>query len=308
MSLPLVFHPDYVTPLPPGHRFPMPKFGKVYEYLIKDGLAALEQFHVPQVAPVEWLTLAHTPAYVQAYTNGDLDARAMRRIGLPWSPELVNRTCTAVGGTVLTAQLALQHGMACNTAGGTHHAHADFGSGFCIFNDLAVTALYMLAQSVVQRVLIVDLDVHQGDGTASILRDHANAFTFSMHCGKNFPYRKSASDLDVELPVDMADDAYLQTLHRHLPSLLDEWRPDLVLYDGGVDPHREDRLGLLALTDAGLYTRDKWVFSQCVGRGIPVACVIGGGYDVDVDRLARRHCLMHRAAQEVLEQSNSLAG
>ena len=170
MSLPLVFHPDYVTPLPPGHRFPMPKFGKVYEYLIKDGLAALEQFHVPQVALVEWLTLAHTPAYVQAYTNGDLDARAMRRIGLPWSPELVNRTRTAVGGTVLTAQLALQHGMACNTAGGTHHAHADFGSGFCIFNDLAVTALYMLAQGVVQRV--VDGDGGGEGGLAAPLPGH----------------------------------------------------------------------------------------------------------------------------------------
>lgn len=278
----------------------MPKFGKVYEHLIKDGLAALDQFHVPQRAPAELLTLAHEADYVRAYVEGELSASAMRRIGLPWSPELVNRTCTAVGGTMLTAQLALHHGIACNTAGGTHHAHADFGSGFCIFNDLAVAALYLLDQGQAQRVLIVDLDVHQGDGTASILRCQPYIFTFSMHCGKNFPYRKSQSDLDVDLPVGMENSDYLQTLHRHLMPLMDEWRPDFVLYDGGVDPHREDRLGLLALTDDGLYARDRWVLGQCVERDIPVACVIGGGYDVDVDRLARRHCIMHRAAQEAM--------
>jgi acetoin utilization deacetylase AcuC-like enzyme len=298
MSLPLVYHPDYVAPLPPGHRFPMPKFGKVYEHLVKDGLAALEQFHIPERAPLEWLTLAHTGDYVRAYLQGTLDDKAMRRIGLPWSAELVNRTCTAVGGTVLTAQLALQHGLACNTAGGTHHAHADFGSGFCIFNDLAVAALYMLETTTIRRVLIVDLDVHQGDGTASILRQRPDVFTFSMHCAKNFPYRKQQSDLDVELPVGMEDEAYLQTLKQSLEPLLDEQRPDLMLYDGGVDPHRDDRLGRLALTDAGLYARDRWVLFQCVQRGIPAACVIGGGYDEDVDRLARRHCILHRAAQE----------
>ena len=280
----------------------MAKFGKVYEYLVKDGLAALDQFHVPQRAPVEWLTLAHTADYVQNYFDGTLDAKAMRRIGLPWSLELVNRTCTAVGGTVLTAQLALQHGLACNTAGGTHHAHTDFGSGFCIFNDLAVAALAMVEQQAAQRVLIVDLDVHQGDGTASILRNQPNIFTFSMHCGKNFPYRKAQSDLDIELPIGTADNAYGQQLQQVLTQLLDEWRPDLVLYDGGVDPHRDDRLGLLALTDAGLYARDRWVLSHCARLGIPVACVIGGGYDEDLDRLARRHCLMVQAAQDVWTQ------
>ena len=296
MSLPLVFHPDFVSELPPGHRFPMPKFGKVYEHLIRSGTATLDQFHCPQRASRQTITLAHAPDYVDAYCDGTLDARAMRRIGLPWSPALVNRTCTAVAGTVLTVELALQHGLAASCAGGTHHAFYDLGSGFCIFNDLAVAARYAQQQLNVARILIVDLDVHQGDGSASILAEDHEIFTLSLHCGDNFPFRKQSSDLDVELPVGMEDEAYLRVLADTLPDLLDDFRPDLVLYDAGVDPHRDDLLGKLALTDSGLFARDSFALETCIRRGIPVACVIGGGYDRDINRLSCRHALVHQAA------------
>jgi acetoin utilization deacetylase AcuC-like enzyme len=302
MSLPLVYHADFVAPLPAGHRFPMPKFGRVYELLIRDGIATLDQFHYPDVAAADLLTVVHDAAYVDAYVTGRIEPKAMRRIGFPWSAALVTRTCTAVGGTVLTAQLALEHGLACSTAGGTHHAHADFGSGFCIFNDLAVAARAVQRAEMVRRILVVDLDVHQGDGTASIFAGDPSVFTFSMHCTKNFPFRKQQSDLDVALEVGLTDQAYLRLLWEHLIPLLEEVRPDLVFYDAGVDPHVEDRLGKLALTDTGLFQRDRLVLEECVRRGIPVAGVIGGGYAKDVDRLARRHCLLHRAASEVYAQ------
>lgn len=301
MSLPLVHHPDYVTPLPPEHRFPMPKFGKVYHHLICDGIATLDQFHMPVPASKEDLELVHTPAYVESYLCGTIDVRAMRRIGFPWSSGLVQRTRTALGGTLLATDLALTYGLACNTAGGTHHAFADFGSGYCIFNDLAVAAAWAQVKHGVGQVLIVDLDVHQGDGTAAIFQGDSSVYTFSMHCADNFPFRKQTSDLDIELPVHMEDAAYLQQLDAALPDLLDDVRPDLVLYDAGVDPHVEDKLGKLALTDAGLFSRDRYVLQACVARGIPTVGVIGGGYAADVDRLARRHCLLHRAASDIFQ-------
>ena len=302
MSLPIVFHPDYVVPLPEGHRFPMPKFGKIYETLVKDGIASLDQFHLAPTAPREWLTLAHTSDYVDAYLTGTLDARAMRRIGFPWNAQLVNRTCTALGGTVLAAQLALQAGIACNCAGGTHHAFPDFGSGYCIFNDLGVAARVLQQQGLAQKILIVDLDVHQGDGTALIFQDDPTVFTFSMHCADNFPFRKQQSDLDVELAIGSEDEDYLRTLAEYLPDLLSAVKPDIVFYDAGVDPHKDDKLGKLALSDQGLHRRDRYVLESCLRQGIPVAGVIGGGYDTDHDRLARRHCTLHRAASEVFER------
>jgi len=223
----------------------------------------------------------------------------MRRLGFPWSAALVNRTCIAVGGTVLAAELALQTGLACNTAGGTHHAFYDFGSGFCIFNDLAIAARLLLQQGKVRRVLILDLDVHQGDGTAAILQGDERIFTFSMHCSNNFPFHKQQSDLDVELPVGADDAHYLQTLNAILPDLISQVRPDFILYDAGVDPHVEDALGKLALTDEGLYQRDYYVLDACIRWGAPVATVIGGGYQKEIDRLARRHCITHCAASDL---------
>lgn len=302
MDLPIVYHPDYVTPLPEGHRFPMAKFRLLYEALIADGIAHQSQFHAPELPAKSLIELVHTPEYVQNYCEGTLDAKAQRRIGLPWSPGLANRTCIAVGGTILTARLALECGLACNTAGGTHHAFPSYGSGFCIFNDMAIAARVLLAEKVVQKILIVDLDVHQGDGTAFIFQDEPRVFTFSMHCEINFPGTKQTSDLDVPLPEGMEDDAYLQTLAEYLPDLLSAVKPDLVFFDAGVDVHLGDRLGKLALSDRGLYCREMQVLNTCVSQGYPVACVIGGGYAEEMNALVYRHSLVHRAASDVFRQ------
>jgi acetoin utilization deacetylase AcuC-like enzyme len=280
----------------------MPKFGKLYEMLLSDRVATPEQFHIPTPPPPDWIELVHTPDYIQAYCEGTLDSKAQRRIGLPWSPALVNRTCTAVGGTILTAQLALSQGLACNTAGGTHHAFPSYGSGFCIFNDLAIASRVLQQLGLAQKILILDLDVHQGDGTAFIFQDDNSVFTFSMHCEVNFPGTKQKSDLDVPLPEGMDDEAYLQTLAKYLPELLCDFQPDLVFYDAGVDPHVGDRLGKLALTDRGIYCREMQVLSTCVAAGYPVAAVIGGGYADDLDGLVYRHSILHRAASEVYRQ------
>ncbi|MEL7068834.1 MAG: histone deacetylase [Cyanobacteria bacterium J06581_3] len=296
---PVVYHPAYVTPLPLGHRFPMPKFQLLRDLLVRDRIITESQIYQPGAPPTDWLELVHDADYVQAYCGGTLNAKAQRRIGLPWSEGLVKRTCTAVGGTILTAKLALQYGVACNTAGGTHHAFPGYGSGFCIFNDLAIALKVLQSQSLIRTALIVDLDVHQGDGTAFIFQNDPSVFTFSMHCGVNFPGRKQQSDLDVPLPEGMEDEAYLVELRSHLPALLNRLQPDLVMYDAGADVHKDDRLGKLALSDDGVLERDRTVLQACKDGGYPVACVIGGGYGEDMDALIYRHSYLHRAAKEI---------
>lgn len=281
----------------------MPKFQLLRDLLVRDSVIRERQIYQPGAPPREWLQLVHDADYVQAYCEGTLDAKAQRRIGLPWSEGLVQRTCTAVGGTILTAKLALQYGIACNTAGGTHHAFPGYGSGFCIFNDLAIALKVLQSQNLIRTALIIDLDVHQGDGTAFIFKGDDSVFTFSMHCGVNFPGRKQQSDLDVPLDENTGDEAYLAVLRSHLPNLLRQTQPDLVMYDAGVDVHREDRLGKLSLTDEGVFERDHMVLQACYAAGYPVACVIGGGYGEDMSALIYRHSLLHRAARMVLTQS-----
>lgn len=302
MDLPIVYHSDYVAPLPPGHRFPMPKFRLLYQMLLADEVIDPSQVYTPELPPREWIELVHDQAYVQAYCEGTLQTKAQRRIGLPWSPALANRTQIAVGGAILTAQLALSHGLACNTAGGTHHAFANLGSGFCIFNDLAIASRVIQKLGLAQNILILDLDVHQGDATAVIFQDDPSVFTFSIHCEANFPARKQKSDLDVPLPIGLEDSEYLRILEQYLPDLLSEIQPDLVLYDAGVDPHRGDRLGKLALTDTGLWHRELYVLNTCISKGYPVAGIIGGGYCEDLNALVYRHSLLHRAAAQVFRQ------
>ena len=304
--VPLVYSPDYVTPLPDGHRFPMPKFGILRGLLLERGVAQTDQFHCPQIASFDLIASVHDPAYVRSFFDSTIDKDAIRKIGLPWSEGLVTRTRTAVAGTLLTCELALEHGLACNTAGGTHHAHRGFGSGFCIFNDIAIAAKTLLNQGRIDHVLIVDLDVHHGDGTATIFADDPRVFTFSMHCEKNFPAKKPPSDRDIPLAPGMGDAEYLDTLRRTLPELLERVEPDLIIYDAGVDVHKDDRLGYLQLTDAGLYERDQYVLSQCRSHAIPTACVIGGGYDADHTRLAWRHATVHRAATDILSTSTRM--
>ncbi|WP_428387858.1 histone deacetylase family protein [Mucisphaera sp.] len=298
-GLPLVHSEDYDAPLPEGHRFPMSKFLLLRELLEAEGVAKAEQFVRPEPALREDLELVHEPGYLDAFIEGRLGAAAVRKIGLPWTERLVHRTITAVGGTIRTVELALEHGLACNTAGGTHHAFPGHGSGFCILNDLAVAARVALERGWVERVLIVDLDVHQGDGTAFALCGEPRAFTLSVHCAANFPLRKQVSDLDVEVEPGLEDGGYLAVVDRVVPEVLERVRPELVLYDAGVDVHRDDRLGKLELSDEGVRERDRRVISWCREAGIPTACVIGGGYDRDHRLLARRHSLLHRAASEV---------
>ena len=295
MRVPVVHHPAYVAPLPPAHRFPMPKFARLLACLRETGLLLPSQEFVPEPAPRGWLELAHAGSYVTAILEGRLEPAAERRLGLPLSPALAMRARCAVAGTVLAARLALEHGVACNTAGGSHHAFAGFGSGFCVFNDVAVAAALLLAEGLVGRVLVVDLDVHQGDGTAAIFAGEPRVVTFSIHCRANFPARKQQSDLDLALDAGTGDADYLAAVASLVPALLDRVRPDLVFYNAGVDPHGDDRLGRLAMTDAGLAERERLVLAACRARGVPVACVVGGGYAEDLDRLARRHALLHEA-------------
>lgn len=302
MTLQVVHHPAYVAPMPAGHRFPMGKFGAVMARLLADGVVQPDAVAIPEPAPEAWLELAHARSYVRAVLNGTLDATAVRRIGFPISEAVVRRSRAAVGGTMLAARLALEDGIACNTAGGSHHAFADFGAGFCVFNDVAVAARVLLAEGRVARVLVVDLDVHQGDGTAAIFAGEPRVTTFSIHCRTNFPARKQRSDLDVGLEPAVEDDAYLAALSECLPGLLDEGRPDLVFFNAGVDTHAGDRLGRLAMTEAGLWRREQLVFESCLGRGIPVVGVLGGGYAPDLETLARLHIIQHRVATSCLRR------
>ena len=297
----VVYHPDYVAPLPDAHRFPMPKFKILRELLLKDGVIEFEQIYQPELPSLELIELVHTPEYVRAYCEGTLEPKAQRRIGLPWSAALAHRTRIAIGGTILAAKLALEYGCACNTAGGTHHAFPSYGSGFCIFNDLAIASRVLQDRGLAGKILIVDCDVHQGDGTAVIFQDDNSVFTFSMHCEANFPGTKRQSDLDVPLPIGLDDDGYLQILANHLSDLLSKVKPDLVLFDAGVDTHVSDRLGKLSLTDWGIYRRERMVLSTCKAAGYPVASVIGGGYSKDMSALVYRHSLLHRAAKEVFQ-------
>ena len=275
----------------------MAKFQLLHQLLHQQGLARPEQLHTPLPAPRRWLELVHGRPYHQAFARNELTAADQRRIGLPATQPLVRRTWLAVGGTVLTARLALSHGLACHLAGGTHHAFPDHGSGFCIFNDCAVAARVLLAEGAVQRLMVIDLDVHQGDATAAIFADEPRVFTFSAHCASNFPLRKQTSDVDLPLADGLEDVDYLLAIGDLIPDLLDQHHPQLVLYNAGVDPHRDDRLGRLCLSSDGLLNRDRLVLDACLRRGIPIATVIGGGYDA-LGALASRHSLVFRAAAE----------
>jgi len=300
-KLPLVYHPHYSILWPKAHRFPMTKFEMFYNYLLQGGLADPDQFHEPRPASESTLGLVHSPQYLSAFQDGSWSEKVQRRIGMPWYPELVLRTHAEVGGTILTTRLALEYGLACNMAGGTHHAFPDHGSGFCILNDMAVAARLALVQGRVRQVLIIDLDVHQGDGNAFIFKDEPRVFTFSVHGARNFPARKQVSDLDIGLENETGDEAYLAVLYERLPDLLSRIRPDLVLYDAGVDVHGEDRLGKFALTDEGLAQRDRYVLGTCVKQGFPVACVVGGGYARDRNELPRLHGYLYQAAAQVYQ-------
>lgn len=299
MTFSIIYHPDYVAPLPAGHRFPMAKFRRLVELSLADGVIRPAHIEQPEPAPSAWIELAHAPEYVRGVCECTLSAQAMRRIGLPLSTALVKRSLAAVGGTIHAVRLALEQGLAFNAAGGSHHAFFDHGAGYCVFNDVVVAGRWLLEHGAVQQILIVDLDVHQGDGTAHLCRTEPRLSTFSMHCVENFPTRKQVSDKDVALPEGVEDKEYLALLERHLSASLAELAPDFVFYNAGVDPHMADRLGKLKLSDEGLYARDHFVLDSCRRRGIPMVGVVGGGYAESVDAVAYRHTLLHRAARDL---------
>ncbi|MDP6475691.1 MAG: histone deacetylase [Alphaproteobacteria bacterium] len=292
----IVFHPDYTVPLPPGHRFPIGKFGRIKELLLADAVIGHAALRRPEPVTEDELCRAHDPDYVATILGLTLDKKSERRLGLPLSAALVRRGRAAVGGTLLTARLALEDGLACNIAGGSHHAFPGHGAGFCIFNDVAVTIEVLRRDQALRTALVIDCDVHQGDGTAAFFRDAPDIFTFSLHCEANYPPTKEVSDLDIGVPAGTGDDVYLSVVESHVGPLLDSHRPDIVFYNAGVDPHVDDKLGKLALSDAGLRARDDHVMECCMRRGAALACVVGGGYADDLDVLARRHGILHRAA------------
>ena len=287
MAVHVVHHPDYTATLPAGHRFPMDKFTSTMVALRVSGTALV--VHEPAPMQRGWLTAVHDARYVDAVLDCTLDATATRRIGFEVTAAIARRATLATGGTYMAARLALEHGSACNTAGGSHHAHRDFGAGFCVFNDVAVASARLLAENHVSQILVIDLDVHQGDGTAAIFANDPRVFTFSVHCQVNFPARKALSDLDVGLKVDTGDADYLACVAEHVPKLLQQLQPDLVFYIAGVDPHIDDKLGRLALSDAGLVARDRLVGEACRTASVPMAVVMGGGYSEDTAALGARH-------------------
>ena len=304
----VVHHADYMAPRPERGSFKFDKYFFVMEALRASGEPITE--HAPEPMPREWLEAVHCPDYVEQVFTSTVPREKERRIGFPVTPQIASRVRHTNGGTWLAAQLAKQHGYAANSAAGSHHALHETGAGYCVFNDLAVAANRLIAQGDARRILIVDLDVHQGDGTASLTAARPDIFTFSMHGEKNFPARKARSNLDIGLTDGTDDDGFMAELSRHLPGLLDDFAPDLVLYQAGVDPHRDDKLGRLALTDEGLTTRDRYVITEARKRGLPVASALGGGYGEDQREVAARHAasMLAMAKANALYSSESLAG
>ena len=288
----------YTLPLPSGHRFPRGKYQMLRALLLKDDILEAGQLVESSPAGDAQILRAHAPDFVAQFENGELEPKAMKRIGFPWSPELVTRARATVGGAIAATETALEHGISGQLAGGTHHAHRTFGSGYCIYNDQAVAALHLLASGQAGRVAIIDLDVHQGDGSAAIFADNPSVFVFSMHGEKNFPFRKFPADLDVALPDGTGDADYLRVLTDHLPAVF-SFRPDIVLYQAGVDPLAEDRLGRLALSHDGLARRDRVVLHACKSRGIPVSMAMGGGYADPIRASVAAYANTYRVAKDL---------
>jgi len=292
-----VFYADeFVLPLPPGHRFPMEKYRLLRERVTVQGVVPAAWLEVPAAATDAELRTVHTPRYVAAVRTGTLGANAARRIGFPWSPAMVERSRRSVGGTLAACRAALEHGVGVNLAGGTHHASADRGEGYCVFNDVAVAVRVLQAGGAARRVLIVDTDVHQGNGTAALFRDDAAVFTLDVYGERNYPFTKEPCDLGVPLADGTADEEYLTRLDAALDAALRRSGPDLAVYVSGADPFAGDRLGRLALSKEGLARRDRLVFAALRRAGVPVATTMAGGYALDVRDTVDIHCETVRAA------------
>jgi acetoin utilization deacetylase AcuC-like enzyme len=294
-----IFYTDhFVLPLPDRHRFPMRKYAMLRAKVAAANLSRGEPLRVPQAASDEQILRAHDAVYLQRVVSGTLAPADIRRIGFPWTEQMVERSRRSSGATVEACRAALQHGVAVSLAGGTHHAFRAHGAGYCVFNDAAIAALAMQFEGRAKRILIVDCDVHQGDGTAAILADDPSVFTFSIHGAKNFPFRKAESDLDVALPDCCGDEMYLAALHDGLCHALSASRPDLVIYLAGADPFEGDRLGRLSLSKDGLARRDQMMFAMCADMGVPVATVMAGGYACRIEDTVDIHFNTARLAAD----------
>jgi acetoin utilization deacetylase AcuC-like enzyme len=300
------FYSDhFVLPLPEGHRFPMAKYARLRERVVAERLVAPERLVEAPAASWDDIRRVHTPDYVEAVATGKLPRDVQRRIGFPWSPEMVERSRRSVGATIAAARAAFEDGIAVNLAGGTHHAFADRGEGYCVFNDVAIGARVLQGGLGVRRIAVVDCDVHQGNGTAAIFQHDPSVFTFSMHGAQNFPFRKEVSDLDVNLADGTTDDEYLELLSRHLDEVLHRHHPEFVFYLAGADPYEGDRLGRLKLTIAGLRARDGLVLGRCRGLDLPVAISMSGGYAPDIDAIVTIHVNTIAVASELATCHNT---
>ncbi len=297
MELPVVNHKDYFAKIGDDHKFPINKFGDLADYLIKNKI--VQRFHEPYPCSVETLKRAHSEEYINNIKNKTLDKIGIKKIGFPLVDSVVKRSFIATGGTVLASKLAINNGVACNTAGGSHHANYYGGAGYCVFNDVAVAAQYLLDRGLAGKILIVDLDVHQGNGNSDIFKDNRNVFTFSMHSKSNYPAKKSISDCDVELENNLEDHEYLKILKFYLNQLNQE-NFDFVFYIAGVDIHFNDRLGKLKISDEGIKKRDEIITENFFSKGVPLCGVLGGGYNKDDKKLVELHSILHQSCAKLL--------
>ena len=297
MDLPVVNHEDYFAKIGDDHKFPINKFGELANYLIKNKI--VKKFHKPYPCSEETLKRAHSEKYIKDIKNKTLDENGVKKIGFPLVDSVVQRSLVATGGTVLAAKLAISNRLACNTAGGSHHATFDSGAGYCVFNDVAVAAQYLLDRGLAKKILIVDLDVHQGNGNSDIFKNNKSVFTFSMHSKSNYPAKKSISDLDVELEDNIEDLEYTNSLKGCLDQLNKE-KFDFVFYIAGVDVHFNDRLGKLKISDEGIKTRDEIVIENFFSKNIPLCGVLGGGYNKDFNKLVELHSYLHQSCAELI--------
>ena len=297
MELPVVNHKDYEAQLNDDNKFPIKKFGELAKALIKNKI--VKNFYIPEPCSVETLKAAHTEEYINKIKNKTLDKNEIRKIGFPLVDSVVRRSFIATGGTVLATKLALNYGIACNTAGGSHHATSNEGAGFCVFNDVAVAAKYLTSRGLANKILIIDLDVHQGNGNSEIFKNDNQVFTFSMHSKVNYPAKKSVSDLDIELEENLEDREYIDILKNNL-KYLNEEEFDFVFYIAGVDIHYNDRLGKLKISDNGIFERDELVIDNFFSNKIPICGVLGGGYNEDFKKLVELHSSLHKTCAKFL--------
>ena len=297
MQLPVVNHPDYVAKINDDNKFPIKKFGALADYLLKEKV--VKTFFIPKECSIVTMKTSHSLKYINQIKNKTLDLKSQKKIGFPINDSVVRRSFVATGGTVLASKLALDSKLACNTAGGSHHATFNFGAGYCVFNDVAVAANYLKKKGYAKKILILDLDVHQGNGNSEIFKDDKDVLTFSMHCASNYPAKKSKSDIDIELAENTEDEEYLNILYRNL-KILNQNKYDFIFYVAGVDIHFEDRLGKLKITDTGVNKRDQIVIENFNRRNIPLCGVLGGGYNKSFEKLVELHSMLHKNCAEII--------